>query len=258
MPVGAGNPRDSQIHLGERRPTLTIAASHVETAERPVRILVIDDDVELCVLMREFFTRHGFDLEAEHDGRRGLARAIEGGYRMVVLDVMLPGMDGFTILGQLRQHTNVPVIMLTARTRLEDRIAGLEKGADDYLSKPFGPGELLARIRAILRRTTQGESAKTSAIEVNRIRLDSASRRVWNDGVPTEVTAIEFDILECLARAAGRVVSRDELITHLHRREATPFDRSVDVHIHHLRRKLGGHRRLIKTVRGEGYLFCPD
>jgi two-component system response regulator CpxR len=230
----------------------------VETVKPPVRILVVDDDIELCALMREFFAPHGFDLEAEHGGRRGLARALEGGYRLVILDVMLPGVDGFTLLEQLRRRTDVPVIMLTARTGIDDRIAGFEKGADDYLPKPFGPGELLARIRAVLRRTELGQSARAVAFEVNRIRLDPPSRRVWNDGIPTEVTAIEFDILECLARAVGRVVSRDELTAWLHQREATPFDRSVDVHIHHLRRKLGGDRTMIKTVRGEGYLFCPD
>jgi two-component system, OmpR family, response regulator CpxR len=221
------------------------------------RILVIDDDLELCALMKEFFAQHGLELDAEHDGLRGLARALEGRHQLVILDVMLPGLDGFDILRQLRRRSRVPVIMLTARTALEDRIVGLDEGADDYLPKPFGPGELLARLRAVLRRTGEADATRPAAFEVNGIRLDPATRQVWAGGQPIEVTAIEFTILERLARSAGRVVSRDELIALLHQREASPFDRSVDVHVHHLRRKLGD-RPVIKTIRGEGYLFCPE
>ncbi len=235
-----------------------VDTTHDKPNGAPLRLLVVDDDVELCDLMREFFARHGIELDSEHDGRRGLARALDGSHRLIILDVMMPGMDGFELLRQLRRRSAAPVIMLTARTSLQDRLAGLDGGADDYLPKPFGPEELLARVRAILRRTDQAAASQPVALEANGVRLDTTNRQVWRDGVPTEVTSIEFDILEALVRAAGRVVSRDELIGLLHQRDAAPFDRSVDVHVHHLRKKLGDDRTMIKTVRGEGYLFCLE
>jgi two-component system, OmpR family, response regulator CpxR len=222
-------------------------------------ILLVDDDAELGSLMGEFFAQHGFDLTSEHDSRRGLAKALDGPYDLILLDVMMPGLDGFEILHQLRRRSQVPVIMLTARIAQADRIAGLEAGADDYLPKPFGPEELLARIRAVLRRARQMPAALADAIEINGVRLNPAKREVWQGDARVEVTSAEFDVLDVLMRSAGRVVSRDQLAAVLYQREATPFERSVDVHVSHLRKKLERKdRELIRTVRGVGYQFCPE
>ncbi len=219
-----------------------------------MRILVIDDDVELCALMSELLKRESYVVECQYDGRRGLERALSGQDDLLVLDVMLPGIDGFEILKRVRQQSRIPIIMLTARGEDEDRIVGLELGADDYMSKPFNARELVARIRAILRRV---ESKPTgSRIELNGIALDPGSRDVFKDGEPVQTTTLEFDILESLMRSAGSVVSRDALMEKMYNRKATPFDRSIDMHVSHLRKKLEGDRTLIKTVRGIGYQFC--
>jgi two-component system response regulator CpxR len=217
-------------------------------------ILLVDDDANLCGLMREFFEPYGYEIEAVHDGRRGVARALEGQFDLVILDVMMPILDGFEVLRQLRKHSAVPVIMLTARTEQDDRVAGLNGGADDYLSKPFGAEELLARMRAVWRR------AKASAIELQALsagvlRLDPSTRTVWENDQQLSFTSVEIDMLELLMRSAGRVVSRAELTAAILQRELTPWDRSVDVHISHLRKKLEGLAS-IQTVRGVGYLFA--
>jgi len=219
-----------------------------------VRILLIDDDAELCSLLVEFLTREGFSIECEHEGKRGLERALHGGFDLIVLDVMLPGLDGFEILRRLRAESHIPVLMLTARGEDMDRIAGLEMGADDYLAKPFNPRELLARIRAILRRIERPPSSE-GPLEVNGVRIDPGTREVSVNGRKIEVTTFEFDILELLMRSAGQVVSRDDLMEHLYNRKATAFDRSVDMHISHLRKKLETGQPLIKTIRGAGYQF---
>jgi len=218
-----------------------------------VRILIVDDDEELAGLLSELLTREGFRVDMQHDGVKGLAAALGGGYDLMVLDVMLPGMDGFEILRRVRRESRLPVLMLTARGEDEDRIIGLELGADDYLPKPFNTRELVARVRAIMRRLE--ERRPGVKFEVNGISIDPGTRDVTRDGVPVEVTTFEFDILETLMRAAGRVVSRDDLMEELYGRKATPFDRSVDMHISHLRKKLEGDKPLIKTVRGVGYQF---
>lgn len=220
-----------------------------------MRILVIDDDVELSGLLREFLQREGFETEFAHDGKTGLARATAGLADLVVLDVMLPGMDGFEVLRRLRQTTRLPVVMLTARGDDVDRIVGLELGADDYLPKPFNPRELAARIRAVLRRTEARK--EESRIEVNGVILDPGTREVYCNSQAVDLTTIEFDILELLMRAAGRVLSRDQIMEALYNRKASPFDRAMDMHISHLRKKLVcGDRELIKTVRGVGYQFA--
>lgn len=220
-----------------------------------MRILVIDDDVELTSLLRELLQREGFETDFAHDGKTGLARATQGGIDLVVLDVMLPGMDGFEVLRRLRQNTRLPVVMLTARGEDVDRIVGLELGADDYMPKPFNPRELVARIRAVLRRTQPRQDS--GRIEVNGVTLDPGSREVMCEGRAVELTTIEFDILELLMRAAGRVLSRDQIMEALYNRKASPFDRAMDMHVSHLRRKLQcGDRELIKTVRGVGYQFA--
>jgi two-component system response regulator CpxR len=220
-------------------------------------VLLVDDDTDLCALMADFFLQHEFAIEAAHDGPRGLARALEGQYDLVILDVMLPILDGFELLKQIRRRSCVPVILLTARTAQTDRIAGLNAGADDYLPKPFGPEELLARMRAVLRRAGQGGASQVA--EAGGVRVDSQTREAWVAGETVDLTAIEFDILDFLVRSAGRVVSRNELAAVLYQRESTPYERSLDVHISHLRRKLErGDRVQIRTVRGVGYFFAAS
>ena len=221
-----------------------------------VRILLIDDDVELCDLLRKFLKQEGFEIDCEHNGARGKQRALSEDPDLVVLDVMLPGMDGFEILRRVRQESRVPILMLTARGEDVDRIVGLELGADDYLPKPFNPHELAARIRAVLRRLESQSEAAPRRLEVNGVTLDYAARQVYVDDRQVELTTLEFDILEMLMRAAGRVLSRDAIIEKLYDREATAFDRSINVHISHLRKKLEAERTLIKTIRGVGYQFC--
>jgi two-component system response regulator CpxR len=216
-------------------------------------LLIIDDDAELCALLAEFLTREGFSVTLEYDGLLGLERALAGTFALIVLDLMLPSLDGFALLKQLRAKSRVPVLMLTARGEDVDRIVGLELGADDYLAKPFNPRELVARIRAILRRV---ESPSQGRLEVNGVTIDPGTRDVTCDGRSIEMTTLEFDILEVLMRSAGRVVSRDVLMESMYNRKATPFDRSIDMHVSHLRKKLELERTLIKTVRGVGYQFC--
>jgi two-component system response regulator CpxR len=220
-----------------------------------VKILLIDDDAELCSLLVELLTREGFSVECQLEGTRGLDRALQGGFDLVILDVMLPGLDGFEILRRLRAASRVPVLMLTARGEDTDRISGLEMGADDYLGKPFNPRELLARIRAILRRL-EGPASREGPLEINGVRIDPGTRAVTVNGRPIELTTFEFDILEFLMRSAGHVLSRDDLMEHLYNRKATAFDRSIDMHVSHLRKKLETGHPLIKTIRGVGYQFC--
>ncbi len=227
-------------------------------AERDLSVLLIEDDVELCDLMREFFAARGIGVEAIHDGRVGLARALGGAHDLILLDVMLPGLDGFELLRQVRRRSVVPIIMLTARTARADRVSGLDLGADDYLPKPFEPEELIARIRAVLRRSGRVARGGQEILEVNGVRLVPGTREVWCAGSPLEVTTTEFDILEMIVRSAGRIISRNELSSAIYRRPASPQDRSLDVHVSHLRRKLGPLGGLIRTIRGVGYLFCAE
>ncbi len=218
-------------------------------------ILLVDDDTELCSLLSEFLRREGFTVECANEGHLGLEMALKPNVDLVVLDVMLPGIDGFEILKRLRQHSKVPVMMLTARGEDVDRIVGLELGADDYLPKPFNPKELVARIRAILRRYAPRPPEPSSRVEMNGILLDPGTREAFSNGKPVELTTFEFDILELLMRSAGRVLSRDALMENFYSRKATPFDRSLDMHISHLRKKLENGDALIKTIRGVGYQF---
>lgn len=219
-----------------------------------LHILLVDDDAELCELMREFFARRDIRLDTAHDGRRGLTRALSGDHDLLLLDGMLPGLDGLELLRRVRRQSPIPVIMLTARTAQVDRVAGLDAGADDYLPKPFGPEELLARIRAVLRRSGR-PPAPSDSLEEAGVRLIPSAREARCDGIALPLTTIEYDILEYLLRAAGRVVTRDELTAALYQRRASPFDRVLDVHISNIRRKLGARGDRIGTVRGIGYLF---
>jgi two-component system response regulator CpxR len=219
-------------------------------------ILLIDDDVDLGALMREFFEQHGFDVTACSDPQMGLGFARTGRHSLVVLDVMMPRLDGFEVLTKIRESSRVPMLMLTAKTESTSRIRGLNSGADDYLPKPFDPLELLARVRAILRRAQPSMAA--APVDVDGVRLEPSSRVARQAGQALELTSIEFDILDALMRSAGRVVSRNELMQRLYQRDATPYDRSIDVHVSHLRRKLDQGERLIRTVRGAGYQYCVE
>jgi two-component system response regulator CpxR len=221
------------------------------------RILVIDDDHELCELVTEYVSAEGFDVDAVHDGEAGLREALAGDYSLLLLDVMLPGASGFEVLRRLRTRSATPVIMLTARGDDVDRIVGLEMGADDYLPKPFNPRELVARIRAILRRADSAPDGRT-VMEVGDVRLDSGARTVAVGDNELRLTAVEFEVLERLLRAAGSVVSRDQLTRDVLDREYSALDRAIDMHVSNLRKKLGpvylGTER-IKTVRGVGYVY---
>ena len=221
-----------------------------------ISALLIDDDRELCGLMRDFFGEQDIDLSVANDSASGLALAVNGKFDIVLLDVMLPPFDGFNCLERLRKSSRVPVIMLTARTDHQSRIKGLDAGADDYLPKPFDPHELVARVRAILRRSSSPAPAGAPVLDLSGVRLDPAARNVLAKLGPVDVTSIEFDILEILMKAAGTIVSRDDLSQHLYQRDSSPFDRSIDVHISHLRKKLNDDGSLIRTVRGVGYQFC--
>ena len=232
-----------------------MAATGTSPASRKLSLLLIDDDAELCAMMQEFFAENGHRMTAVHNGRDGLARALEGPYDLVILDVMLPQINGFTLLHQIRRQSAVPVIMLTARTHPSDRIEGLDKGADDYLVKPFDPDELLSRIRAVLRRIASSHHLNDAVTRFGDIRVDVNKREVWKGKRLVDLTAMEFDIFDLLARSAGRIVSRVEITEALFQREATPSDRSLDVHISRLRKKLESGHTLIRTIRGVGYVF---
>lgn len=228
------------------------------------RVLVIDDDRDLCELLDEYLSREGFEVETVQDGEEGMSKALAGSYGVVVLDIMLPGgQDGFDVLKQLRARIDIPVLMLSARGNDIDRIVGLEMGADDYLPKPFNPRELLARLRAILRRAN-GESGRTSAAKaitryrVGDIEMEMGTRMTLRAGLPVELTAVEFHLLEMLLFRAGYVVTREELTRSVLGRSLTPYDRSIDVHVSKLRKKLGrdrGGAERIKSIRGSGYIY---
>jgi DNA-binding response OmpR family regulator len=224
-------------------------------------ILVVDDDIELCGLVQEYLSAEGFALKAVHDGEAGLKEALSNEFSLVVLDVMLPGMNGFEVLRRIRSVSKTPVLLLTARGEDVDRIVGLEIGADDYLPKPFNPRELVARIRAILRRTKPGKSAEgePEVITVGDVELDPATRTALRAGAPVELTSVEFNLLEVLLREAGRVVTRERLVNAVLSRKFMPFDRSIDMHVSKVRRKLGDSDENgdhIKTIRGVGYMFA--
>ncbi len=222
----------------------------------PRRLLVVDDDVELCGLLQEFLGREGFQTDLVHDGIRGLEMALQGRHEAIVLDVMLPGIGGFDVLRRIRERLRTPVLMLTARGDHVDRVVGLELGADDYVPKPFDPRELAARIRAVLRRAEAAPPPTPERIVVGAVTVDLAAREVWSGARSIGLTPVEFDLLAALARSAGRVLSRDELSRAALGRPFDPLDRSVDSHISNLRRKLGkagGSASPIRTVRSAGY-----
>src|ERR1700692_2090551 len=226
--------------------------------KRMDHVLVIDDDVELCALVQEYLTAEGFSLKAVHDGEQGLQQAMTGEYTLVVLDVMLPGINGFEVLRRIRSVSKIPVLLLTARGEDVDRIVGLEIGADDYLPKPFNPRELLARIRAILRRSGSAEAPAAAGdfLTVQGLELDTAARVARCGGVQLDLTDIEFGLLQALMRSAGEVVAREQLAETVLGRKFHPFDRSLDMHVSRLRHKLDAADNFgdkVKTIRGIGY-----
>jgi two-component system, OmpR family, response regulator CpxR len=224
------------------------------------KVLIIDDDEELCDLVSEYLTVEGFETTAVHDGQTGLDRALSGEYDLAILDVMLPKLNGFDVLRNLREKSGLPVLMLTARGDDMERIVGLEIGADDYLPKPFNPRELVARLRAILRRaaTDDSEHLPAEKVHVDDLELSASSRSVKRSGEELPVTSVEFDLLSALLRDAGKVVKKDDLSESVLERRLSPYDRSLDMHISNLRKKLGprqdGSER-IKTVRSVGYIY---
>ena len=220
-------------------------------------VLLIDDDTELTKLLQEYLEEEQFQLDAAHDGVAGLQKATNNQYAVVVLDVMLPGMSGLDVLKQLRQKSAVPVLMLTARGSELDRILGLELGADDYLPKPFNPRELLARLRAILRR--RGVAGTQRTMRFGRLEIDRGARVVRIDGAERPLTSYQFELLCALAASAGRVMSREALMDRVRGEELEAFDRSVDVHISRIRAAIEDdpkHPRRVITVRGAGYVFA--
>ncbi len=233
-------------------------------AGNETRVLIIDDDRDLCRLIGDYLKPLGYEVEAAHDGLQGLERAATEGWSAVILDVMLPGLNGFEALKRLRARSDVPVLMLTARGDEADRIAGLEVGADDYLPKTFSTRELLARLRAVTRRRGKGTAAPEAEAEivVGTLRLQPGARTAAVGDRALDLTALEFDLLACLAQSRGRVKSREELVEAVAERNYDVYDRSVDVHIWSLRKKLGDdpkHPRFIRTYRSVGYMLInPD
>jgi DNA-binding response OmpR family regulator len=234
-----------------------------ETPPGRIRLLMIDDDRKLCRLVGDYLSPLGFDVTAEHDGATGAERAAapDAGWQAVILDVMLPSLDGFEVLRRIRRSSDVPVLMLTARGDETDRIVGLEVGADDYLPKTFSTRELLARLRAVLRRSarpTAAEAALIAEIVVGPLRVQPEARLALLANQPLILTPVEFDLLASLARARGRVRTREALLDEIRDRNYEVFDRSIDVHISALRKKLGDdakNPRFIRTLRSAGYML---
>lgn len=227
------------------------------------RVLIVDDDAKLCRLIRDYLQPLGYEVQAAHTGPDGVAKALSEPYAAVILDLMLPGMDGFEVLRRVRAQSHVPVLMLTGRGEEPDRIVGLELGADDYLPKTFSTRELLARLRAVIRRSTiaaasAAQTAEAKCLQVGELSVNLHSREAALDGTPLQFTAVEFDLLASLAAAAGRVKTREQLLLEASDRNFEVFDRSIDVHISSIRRKLGDDPKLprfIITVRSVGYMM---
>lgn len=219
------------------------------------RVLVVDDEASITKLVSVYLEPEGYQVRTAPDGESGLALALEWKPDLIVLDIMLPGIDGLELLRRLRQHSDAYVILLTAKTEEADKVVGLSVGADDYLTKPFSPRELVARIKAALRRTRGDMGPDQSRIVASaRVRLDTGARKAWVDGDEIELTAVEYDILEALVRHRGQVLSREQILEHVWGGDYFGETRVVDVHVGHIRDKLGDNS-LIATVRGVGYRF---
>lgn len=224
------------------------------------RLLVVDDDPALCELLSDYLGDSGFAVATAGDGRAMRDMLAHGMPDVVVLDLMLPGEDGLSLARELRSQSQVPILMLSARGSEIDRVVGLEVGADDYLAKPFSPRELLARLRALLRRSQSGGSPPMSTLAFGPFALDTAARRLLRHGVEIRLTGAEFDLLRVMVERPNRVLTRDVLVDLLKGYDRDPFDRSIDIRVTRLRRKIESDPSApayIRTVRGEGYLFSP-
>jgi two-component system response regulator RstA len=226
-----------------------------------IHVLLIEDDARLASLTREYLERHGVVVTVEGDGDRGLSEALRHRFDAVLLDLMLPRRDGIEVCQRIREHSDVPIIMITARGEEADRVLGLEIGADDYVPKPFSPRELLARVRAAVRRARGQSGPRRHVVSVGELVLDPGAHAATLHGRPLDLTSYEFSILFALAERAGRVLSREQLMDMAKGSADEAFDRSIDVHISRLRQKLGDDSRRpkrIKTVRGVGYQFVAE
>jgi two-component system response regulator CpxR len=221
----------------------------------PVRLLVIDDDIALGCLLKEYMADEGFSIDLAANGSEGIRQALSGRFELIVLDIMLPQVNGLDVLRRIRSESRAPVLMLTAKGDPRDRVMGLQLGADDYLSKPFDPSELVARIRAILRRV---KPAPANTVVFGDVSIDPGARTVFVQGAPVALTTVEFDLLAMLLRSSGVAVARPELVREVLGREFSPFDRSIDTHVYNLRRKLGrlpDRSERIRSIRSGGYLY---
>jgi two-component system response regulator CpxR len=247
---------------GEAGKQQKVAPDSNRHVARAARLLVVDDDVSLCDLVAKYLEAEGFEVHAVHSGVEGETAALEGSYELIVLDVMLPDKKGFEVLKEIRAHGRSPVLMLTAKGDEFDRVLGLELGADDYLSKPFSPRELVARIGAILRRSgwqSEGSNAlRPPVMRTGDLELDPSARAASRAGKVLHLTSAEYDILRLFIGSPGQVLTREKLVEHVLDRKFSPFDRSIDLHISNLRKKLGPHAdgtERIRSIRGIGYLY---
>ncbi len=239
---------------------LETISSETQVGQRS-RLLLVDDDQKYCRLISDYLNRYGYEVTAVHDGNAGLQMSVGHGFDAIILDVMLPGLDGYAVLRKLREQTQIPVLMLTALGDETDRIVGLEIGADDYLPKTFSPRELLARLRAVLRRTKAGEQSSKTEIIMGPLTIDLLARRATLGEELLALTPVEFDLLVVLAQAKGRVQTREHLLNEIRERNYDIFDRTIDVHISALRRKLQDdpkNPRFIRTVRAAGYMLIDQ
>jgi DNA-binding response OmpR family regulator len=225
------------------------------------KALLIDDDVQLGEMLKSYLARHQIDLSMAHDGETGIIQLKSKAFDIVLLDIMLPGIDGMEVCRQIRAFSNIPIIMLTARGEITDRIVGLELGSDDYVSKPFDSRELVARINVLIRRTKAGIDQKDQVLRIDDLEIDPGSRKVKKAGNICDLTGFQFDLLYYMAKRAGRVLTRDELLESVRGRELEAFDRSIDVHISRIRAAIKDNPHsphYLITVRGIGYMFSKE
>jgi DNA-binding response OmpR family regulator len=237
--------------------------SKLDAVSHKTRLLIIDDDTKFCRLISDYLTGFGYEVQSAHNGEDGLRRALNESWQAVILDVMIPVMDGFAVLKQLRERSGMPVLMLTALGDDADKIVGLELGADDYVPKTSSPRELLARLRALIRRASypipEAMQVETDELPIGPLIINTAARFATLNGIELQLTPVEFDLLVVLGQSKNRVKSREELLNEIRDRNYDVFDRSIDVHVSALRKKLGDDPkspRFIRTVRGAGYMLA--